>query len=71
MLATIIAVGSAAKKYAKPLEEHFKDFVNERDIHLIIDEDERPPTQFTGNVMQAKINSLNNIVSGKGKFNYK
>lgn len=70
MLAAIIAAASAAR-YAKPIEEYFKDFANEPDIHLITDEDNRPPTTFTGDVMQAKITSLNNVVGGRGKFNYK
>lgn len=59
-----------AVKYSKPLKEHFKDFANEPNINLITDEDERPPTSFSGDVMQAKITSQNNN-NGKGKFNYK
>lgn len=68
VLATILSV--AAAKYAKPIEEYFKDFAGEPGINLITAEDDSPPNTFVGNVMQAKITQLTNSRE-KGKFNYK
>lgn len=64
-----IAVASAAK-VKKPIKDYFADFAGEEDIHLITDDDDRPPTNFVGDVMKAKINSIK-TVQGRGKFNYK
>lgn len=63
-----VMVASAAKT-KKPIAEYFTDFAGEPGIDLIIDEDERPPTNFQGDVMKAKTTSIK-TVQGKGKFNY-
>lgn len=67
VFAALIAVASARRK---PIEEVFADFAGEEDIHLITDEDDRPPTDFMGDVMKAKTTSLK-TQAGRGKFNYK
>lgn len=67
VFAAFIAVASARRK---PIEDIFADFAGEEDIHLITDEDDRPPTDFVGDVMKAKTTSLK-TQSGGGKFNYK
>lgn len=61
------ALASAAKK---PIAEHFTDFAGEEDIHLITDDDDRPPVNYQGDVMKAKTTSLKTS-QGQGKFNYK
>lgn len=60
----------SSRKLNKPTKDPFIDFVGDPDLKLITDDDERPPTSFTGNVMQAKITSLKNSNHGK-KFGYK
>lgn len=66
-----IALASAAK-VKKPIADYFSEFAGEKDIHLITEDDDRPPVNFQGDVMKAKTTRFNvNTVRGGGKFNYK
>lgn len=61
---------ASAARVKKPIEEYFTDFAGEEDIHLITGEDDRPPTNFVGDVMKAKTTSIK-TKQGTNKFNYK
>lgn len=70
LLGYVIAI-SAAARHSKPTKDPFSDFAGEPDLNLITDDDDKPPTQFVGDVMHAKITALKNSNHGKGKFNFK
>lgn len=65
-----LACMASAARVKKPIEEYFTDFAGEEDIHLITGEDDRPPTNFVGDVMKAKTTSIK-TKQGTNKFNYK
>lgn len=67
------AVTVTARRVKKPIEQiaqAFRDFAGEEDIDLIIREDNRPPTNYVGDVMKAQTTSIKQSTGSK-KFNYK
>lgn len=72
VVAVVVVLGSA-RRVKKPIEkiaQEFSDFAGEDDIHLIINDDNRPPTNFVGDVMKAQTTSIKQLTGSK-KFNYK
>lgn len=67
------AVSVTARRVKKPIEQiahAFRDFAGEDDIDLIINDDNRPPTNYVGDVMKAQTTSIKQLTGSK-KFNYK
>lgn len=67
------AVTVTARRVKKPIEQiahAFRDFAGEEDIDLIIRDDDRPPSNFVGDVMKAQTTSIKQLTGAK-KFNYK
>lgn len=72
MFIVLVALASArrVKKPQSAIEQHFRDFAGEEDIHLITQDDDAPPTNFVGDVMKAQTTSIK-TQTGSKKFNYK
>lgn len=69
-LNAITVTGRLVKKPIEKIAQAFHEFAGEDDIDLIIKEDDRPPTNFVGDVMKAKTTSMKQLTGAK-KFNYK
>lgn len=76
VIAAVVALGTdtvTARRVKKPIEQiaqAFSDFAGEDDIDLIINDDNRPPTNYVGDVMKAQTTSIKQLTGSK-KFNYK
>lgn len=76
VVAAVVALSAdtvTARRVKKPIEqiaEAFRDFAGEEDIDLIIKDDDRPPSNFVGDVMKAQTTSIKQLTGAK-KFNYK
>lgn len=76
VIAAVVALSAdtvTARRVKKPIEkiaQAFSDFAGEDDIDLIINDDNRPPTNFVGDVMKAQTTSIKQLTGSK-KFNYK
>lgn len=69
-MSAVTVTARLVKKTNEQIAQAFRDFAGEEDIDLIIKEDDRPPTNFVGDVMKAKTTSIKQL-SGAKKFNYK
>lgn len=73
VVVALSVVSVSARRVKKPIEQiaqAFKDFAGEDDIDLIIRDDDRPPSNFVGDVMKAQTTSIKQLTGSK-KFNYK
>ncbi|KAJ6640140.1 Larval cuticle protein 9 [Pseudolycoriella hygida] len=66
----LVGVGSCRKIVRKPTKDPFHDFKDDPDLEIPEEDDDTPPTHFTGNVQKAQITNSENRNHGKGKFKY-
>lgn len=70
VLSVVTVTARRVKKPVEQIAKAFKDFAGEENIDLIIRDDDRPPSNFVGDVMKAQTTSLKQLTGSK-KFNYK
>lgn len=72
IIATVCLIGivSCRKIVRKPTKDPFHDFLGDPDLEIPEQDDDTPPSNFTGNVQTAKITNSENKNHGTGKFKY-
>lgn len=66
----LIAAVSCAKFKSKPKKDPYADFANDPDLEIPEEDEDKPPSDFKGDVQGAKISNFENRNHGKGKFRY-
>ncbi|XP_037026555.1 uncharacterized protein LOC119067575 [Bradysia coprophila] len=66
----LIGIVLCRKIVRKPTKDPFHDFIDDPELEIPDEQDDTPPSNFTGNVQTAKITNSVNKNHGTGKFKY-